>query len=428
MLALLMFSSASFAFGQQLEPRAYSPSPVGTSFLGTGFSRSTGGVTFDPTIPVADVHAKLNACFIGVGRTFGLFGRQSLITAVLPYVWGDVSGNVAEQRRSIMRSGLADINFRFAINIVGSPALNPREFAAVKHDNFILAASLSVSPPTGQYDPAKLINLGTNRWAFRPEIGFSRPIKKMNVDLYAAASFFTANNNFFPGQSVRTQDAIGSLQAHLSYTIRRSLWISFDSTWYGGGATHVNNGLASSRQSSSRIGGTVSFPIGKVQSIKISYSSGVTARIGSAFDTLAVSWQVIRFDHHPAPAQKMAAALIGVYCGMLPCADCQGIDTTLTLYAKSPQEFVNTSYLLQQTYRGTRDGDRTFAERGTWKLLKASAADPNATILQLRSDRGEIQNFVRISNDELKLLDRERRDIASPFNLSLKRTDQSRPR
>lgn len=298
LLALLMFSSASFVLGQQLEPRAYSPSPVGTSFLVTGFARSSGGVTFDPTLPITDVHAKLNSWFFGIGRSFGLFGRQSLVTAALPYVWGEVSGNVAEQRRSVTRSGLADADFRFAINIVGSPALNPRGFAAAKHNNFILAASLSVRPPTGQYDPVKLINLGTNRWAFRPEIGFSRPIKKVSLDLYAAASFFTSNNNFFPGQSLRTQDALGSLQAHLSYTVRRGLWIAFDSTWYGGGATHQNNGPASSRQSSTRLGGTVSFPIGKMQSIKVAYSSGVSARVGSAFNTLAVSWQIVRFDHH----------------------------------------------------------------------------------------------------------------------------------
>lgn len=297
-LALLIFSSACFAFGQQLEPRSYSPSPVGTSFLVAGFSRSSGGVTFDPTVPITNAEAKLNSSFVGIGRTFGLFGRQSLLTAVLPYVWGEISGEVGEQRRSITRSGLADSNFRFAFNILGSPAQNPREFAAATHDRFILAASLSVRAPTGQYDPAKLINLGTNRWSFRPEIGFSYPIKKVSVDLYFATALFTANNNFFPGQTVHTQDALGSLQAHLSYTVRRGLWIAFDSTWYGGGATHLNHGPPSQRQSSTRIGGTVSFPVGNMQSIKFAYSSGVTARVGSTFNTLAVSWQLVRFDHH----------------------------------------------------------------------------------------------------------------------------------
>lgn len=296
LLALVIFSSACSIFAQQLEPRAYSPSPVGTSFLLVGFGRSSGGVTFDPTVPLTDVHANLYSSFIGIGRTFGLLGRQSLITAALPYAWGSLSGKVGEQSGSITRSGLADASFRFAFNILGSPAFKPREFAATKHNNFILATSLTIDTPTGQYNSTKLINLGTNRWAFRPEIGFSRPIKKGNLDLYSAASLFTTNKAFFPGQSIRSQDMLASIQAHLSYTVRRGLWVAFDSTWYGGGATHLDNGPATSRQSNSRVGGTVSLPIGKMQSVKIAYSSGVTARVGAAFDALAVSWQFVRLD------------------------------------------------------------------------------------------------------------------------------------
>ena len=292
----LVFSCASFVSAQQLEPRAYSPSPVGTSFLAVGLARSSGGVTFDPSVPITDVQATLYATFIGVGRTFGLFGRQSLINAALPYVWGDVSGQVGEQSASITRSGLAPVHFRLAFNILGSPALKPKEFAATKHDKFILAASLSVDTPTGQYSSAKLINLATNRWTFRPEIGFSQPIKKLNVDLYTAANLFTTNESFYPGNSTRSQDVLGSIQAHLSYTVRRGLWLAFDSTWYGGGAVHVNGGPGMSRQSNTRLGGTASLPIGKLQSIKVAYSSGVTARAGTSFKSVGVSWQCIRFD------------------------------------------------------------------------------------------------------------------------------------
>ena len=295
-VGLFVFFSTPYIFSQQLEPRAYSPSPVGTSFLAIGFARSSGGVTFDPTIPLTDVHANLYSSFVGLGRTLGLFGRQSLITAALPYAWGEVSGKVGEQSGSVTRSGLAGANVRFAFNILGSPALKPREFAATKHNKFILAASLTVDTPTGQYSSAKLINLGTNRWSFRPELGFSRPMKKVSLDLYTAATLFTTNQAYFPGDSTRSQDLLGSIQAHLSYTVRRGLWVAFDSIWYGGGAVHVDNGPGKSRQSNTRLGGTLSLPIGKVQSIKVSYSSGVTARAGAAFRTLGVSWQFVRLD------------------------------------------------------------------------------------------------------------------------------------
>ena len=293
-LLVVMFALSCGA--QQLEPRAYSPSPVGTTFLGAGFSRDSGGVTFDPSVPVTDVRGALYSSFPGVGHTFGFAGRQALVTVAQPYAWGTLSGSVGEQRRSITRSGLAGMSGKFALNLIGSPALKPKDFAIVPHRNFIMAASLTVTTPTGQYDETKLINLGTNRWSFRPELGFSRLIRKVSVDLYAAGTFFTANSSYYPGQSFRSQDALASVQAHVSYTFRRGLWVAVDSTWYGGGAVRLNRGPAMSRQDNTRLGGTLSLPIGKVQSVKFAYSSGVSARTGSNFNTLAVSWQYIKLS------------------------------------------------------------------------------------------------------------------------------------
>jgi hypothetical protein len=71
-----------------MEPKAYSASPVGTTFLVAAGSRSTGSVVFDPTLPIRDVEADINGIALGVGTTFGLFGKLTLVSAVLPYAWG----------------------------------------------------------------------------------------------------------------------------------------------------------------------------------------------------------------------------------------------------------------------------------------------------------------------------------------------------
>jgi hypothetical protein len=296
-IAITFFVTCS-ASAQELEPRAYSPSPVGTGFLVFGFGESSGGVTFDPTVPVTNVHATLYAPVVGLGQTFGLFGRQSLITAALPYVWGTVSGQVAEQQASITRSGIANTKLRLSVNLHGVPAMNPRQFASTPHRNIIVAVSLTVDAPSGQYDKTKLINLGTNRWAFKPELGFSYPVRKFYFDLYAGASLFTENANFYPGNSTRTQEALSAIQAHVSYAIRPRLWAAFDATWYGGGAVRVNGGPPSERQSNSRLGATFSLPLAKQQSLKVSYSSGVSARVGSNFRTFSVAWQYVWFEKH----------------------------------------------------------------------------------------------------------------------------------
>ena len=295
-VGMLLFAGEVHA--QDLEPRAYSASPVGTSFVGLAFARSTGDISFDPTIPITNVKAAINAPVVGLGRTFGVLGRQALLTGALPYAWGNVSGDVGNTAGSVYRSGLADVKARFSINLRGNPAMTPKEFAQRPHRNFIIGTSVSMTGPSGQYGGDKLINLGTNRWSFKPELGVSYPVKKLDLDLYAGAWFFTNNGDFYPGQVTRSQALLTTVQAHVSYTVRRSLWVAVDSTWYGGGASTVNGGAPSERQSNSRLGATVSLPLAKGQSFKIAYSSGVSGRIGSKFNTISGGWQYVWFDRH----------------------------------------------------------------------------------------------------------------------------------
>ena len=79
-ILLLAMLCAMRAAAQELEPRAYSASPIGTNFLLVGIGRSSGGVVFDPTVPITDVHADINAVTLGVGRTFDLGGHLVLAT------------------------------------------------------------------------------------------------------------------------------------------------------------------------------------------------------------------------------------------------------------------------------------------------------------------------------------------------------------
>ncbi|WP_263366567.1 transporter [Edaphobacter bradus] len=280
---------------QDLEPRAYSASPVGTWFASVGFGRSSGSIAFDPTVPITNAKATFHFPALGLGHTFGVFGRQALLTAVLPYAWGNASGNVGDQSGMVYRSGLADVKAKFSINLRGNPAMTPREFAQRLHRRTILGASLTMSAPSGQYSGEKLINISTNRWSFKPELGISVPVKKFYLDLYGSDTFFTANSNFYPGQSLRTQAQLPAIQAHASYTVRRGLWVAVDATWYGGGASKINGGAPSERQSNTRLGTQVSLPLPDRQSLKFAYSSGVNARVGFQFNTLSVGWQYMWF-------------------------------------------------------------------------------------------------------------------------------------
>jgi hypothetical protein len=237
------------------------------------------------------VKAHINGVVLGYGRTFGLVGRQAQVAASIPYAFGDVSGNVFEERKTVTRSGLADVRVRLSVNLYGNPAQTPREFAARRRSPYV-GTSLTVSAPTGQYHGDKLINLGTNRWAFRPDLGVGVPWKRFDLEAQAGAWLFTENPDFYPGGLARKQDALYTLRSHVSYTFRQSLWVAVDGTWYGGGAASVDNGPKSTKLSNSRYGATLSYPLSASQSLKIACSRGAFARAGSNFSTVSASWQL----------------------------------------------------------------------------------------------------------------------------------------
>jgi hypothetical protein len=282
--------AAQNARAQELEPRAYAPAPVGGNIFLATYARTEGSVVFDPSVPLTDVDARLNASGVGYLRTFGLLGRSASVGVAFPYVWGDVQGNVGEEFRSVTRSGLGDPRVRLVVNLLGGPALTPQEFVQRKPGT-TLGASVVVVVPSGQYDPAKLVNIGTNRWAFKPELGVSKPMGRFTAELYAAVWLFTDNPDFFGGQH-REQQPMGGLQGHVSYTFKPRLWLAANATFYTGGRTSLDGVTKADLQRNTRLGATLSLPVAKRQSIKVAWASGLITRIGGDFDTLSAAWQV----------------------------------------------------------------------------------------------------------------------------------------
>jgi hypothetical protein len=265
------------------------------NFVVVSAARSTGGVLVDPSLPVEDVEATVRLYVTGVGRTVNMFGRTGLILVALPYALADATGNVADETRRATRSGLADPRVKLSVNLVGGRALAAREFArAVRRT--ILGVSFTVAPPLGQYQPERLINLGANRWSFKPEAGVSRTFGRWTLEGYGGVWLFTANREFYPGASVRTQEPVVALQTHASYTLRPRLWAAVDGTWYSGGTTTVNGANKADLQRNSRLGATLSLPLAGQQSLKISLSAGATTRAGTDFTTIAAAWQVTWVD------------------------------------------------------------------------------------------------------------------------------------
>jgi len=297
----LLFFAASLS-AQDLDPRAYAHVPVNGTFLVAGFALSHGGVVTDPAIPVTDINATVETPSLGVARSFSLFGKTAQAFGALPYSWAQVSGQVLEEARSITRAGVSDMRLRLSVLVRGAPAASALEIAKAPRRT-ILGTSLTVVAPTGQFFPDRLINLGTNRWAFKPEFAVSHPMgQKWLVDVYAGVWLFTTNGSFYPGSSVRTQAPMGAFQAHVSYNFQRQLWAAFDATYYVGGRTTLNGLLNDDRQSNTRVGGTLVLPVGRRHSIKLAVARGAIIRFGANFTTFSVGWQT-GWVPRPAPTR-----------------------------------------------------------------------------------------------------------------------------
>jgi hypothetical protein len=291
---LVLLSKGPKAYAEELEPRSYSAAPIGTNFLFFGFANTSGAVSLDPTLPVIGVHGNFNVGDLGYEHTFALGRHVASISFVMPYVQGDLTGQVKEQSGEISRSGLGDFTARFAWNLIGDPAMTPKEFAR-RTPTTTAGFSLNVVAPTGSYDPAHLINISSNRWAFKPEIGAERPIGKWFADGSIASTFFTDNTNFFGG-NVRSQDPIWDFQAHAGYNFHPGMWLSAGATYYTGGNVSVNGVSTHDVLADTRYGLTFSLPFSKGFSTKLNWSNYLSGQIGAKFNVFGLALQYRWYD------------------------------------------------------------------------------------------------------------------------------------
>lgn len=287
-LALLMLG-ANGAQAQAIEPRAYANAPVGVNFAISGFAHTRGGVAFDPSLPLTDARLETSSLVLAYARTLDLWGRSGKFDLIVPYVAlsGSALFNGDAVRREI--TGFGDPALRVSVNFVGAPALSLAEFRSYRQD-LIAGASLQVFVPAGQYDPTRLVNIGSHRWSFKPELGVSKAAGPWTIELQAAAQVFTRNDSFY-NDNRRTQDPIYSLQGHTIYNFRGGAWGSLDATYFAGGRTTINGTLNNDLQVNGRVGGTLSLPVNTNHSVKFYLSSGVATRTGNSFDLIGAAWQ-----------------------------------------------------------------------------------------------------------------------------------------
>jgi hypothetical protein len=282
LLSIALFGIASSPTrAAELEPRAYANAPVGLNFLIAGYARSEGGLSTAPASPIQDAHLKIDTAVFAYARTLDVWSKSGKFDIIMPVsdLRGTALVNGLPGERSI--SGLNDPRFRFSVNFFGAPALSMQEFASYQQD-VIVGASVQVSAPLGQYDPARLVNIGTNRWYIKPDIGISKALGAFTLELSTGVFFFSKNDDYYGGGSLE-QDPVNTIQAHVTYSFAGGMWAALDATYDFGGRTTVNGVQKDDAMENSRFGATLAMPLNRSYSVKLYASSGVSTRTGSDY-------------------------------------------------------------------------------------------------------------------------------------------------
>ncbi len=260
--------------------------PIGANFAGAVYAYTAGDVSLEPELQLQNVKFDLQTFGLKYIRSFELLGKSARVDVAQPYQIGHWKGLLSGAPASTDREGWADSSVRFAVYLVGAPPLAGKEFAEYRakadHET-IVGLGLVAQLPTGQYYDNKLINLGNNRFSFRPQLGAVHNWGNWSAELTVQGWFFTQNDDFFHGRRLE-QDPIYTADANLVYTFRPGLWVAGSVGYAGGGTTSVNGVSSDNSQSSIGFGASVGLPISHTVGVKFGYL-GARTQVGTGQNT-----------------------------------------------------------------------------------------------------------------------------------------------
>jgi hypothetical protein len=262
---------------QEIEARMYSNAPIGINFITGGIAQAKSG------------SYKLTTEAINVTRIVDVFGQSGRISLLLPYAQLTGSGSIGSQSMNASAEGLSDPVVKVSANLYGAPALSLDEFKSYQQD-LIIGASLAASIPWGKYNSDQMLNVGANRSVIQPGIGASQAIGPWRLELAGMATIYTSNTSFM-GSNTLSQNPMYSTESHVIYYFQNTAWISADATYYMGGQSYVNGMPVSGSQENWRFGSTLSYPINKHNSIRLTGSTGIYSRTNNSYDAIGISWQ-----------------------------------------------------------------------------------------------------------------------------------------
>lgn len=260
--------------------RDWQNTPTDLNMVFGYYNRVDTNTPIDTTLPINGLSLNADLYLFRYARSFGIDGRNSAIQFIQPYADVSASFDNAQFFSGTKRNGgMGDTQIVFAHNIFGGPALTAEEFASWKPETFLTGA-LWMTMPTGDYDKDRIINIGSNRWVFKPELGFGTPIGPNWLEINTYVSLFGDNKDYH-GDSKLEQKPLYAIEGHYSYTINRALWVSLDATYNRGGESRIDGDWQDNKQENGLLGASLGFMLSPQFGGLIAYNDTVSERTGS---------------------------------------------------------------------------------------------------------------------------------------------------
>ncbi len=278
-VSFLACSPAAHAQGEG--PRAYELGPRGSQLLRLYGMFSRGNASFDPGAVVPGVEADVNGSIIEYSHGLALEGKVLTLIASLPVGHAHASVTTGGAVHTYTRSGLGDLQLTAVVGLLGSPALQEKEYESYQ-PRFALSVLGRVYVPTGAYDRTAPVNPGQNRRALQLGLPFAYYIGQSYLDptltsfeLLPSVTWY-GDNNEPPQGNHSSQAPLLQLEGHLTRNLNESFWVSVDALFMDGADTTIDGVSEHNRQRSLALGATASVAVSDAVSATLSYTDAVS--------------------------------------------------------------------------------------------------------------------------------------------------------
>lgn len=277
------------AWAQFTDAHSYDNTPVGTNQIELSYAYVRANSSIDTSLIITGAKLSLNQGMVSYARYFGLFNRTTWVEAGVPVA--GLSGSVSGTRIQSSINGAGDSSYQAAMLLKGGPALTVEQFENYKPTT-TLGVSFTLTAPSGQYNGSKVLNLGSDRWLFKPEIALSQPFgpeQKWQVDAYANAYFYTDNTSYH-GRETLHQQPLPGFEGHLSYSFNDNVWVSLDTRYSFHAITFVDGVDQNNSQQNFILGSEMNVSINSRNSLLFEFGKALVHQNGPALTGFAVKY------------------------------------------------------------------------------------------------------------------------------------------